>query len=66
MNNVIKPSFFDSVRLKMGFKVVCDDNWYGNDCGKYCYPQESDIEGHYTCAQGSGDRVCTPGEFYKT
>ena len=47
--------YYGKVTLDLSFRVMCQDNYYGSDCSRYCIP-----EGHYTC-DDQGIRVCLPG-----
>lgn len=40
-------------------RVICDENYYGSKCTKYCQPR-NDSFGHYTCDE-NGNKVCLPG-----
>ena len=40
-------------------RVICDPNYYGNRCTKFCQPR-NDSFGHYTCNE-SGNKDCLPG-----
>ena len=46
-----------SIRLQ--FKVECDDNLYGHDCGTFCVDSD-DSSGHFTCGS-NGERICLSG-----
>ena len=45
--------------IKYEYRVVCDTNYYGSKCKKYCKPRNNRF-GHYTC-NSDGIRVCIPG-----
>ncbi|ELT91610.1 hypothetical protein CAPTEDRAFT_188763 [Capitella teleta] len=47
--------------LRLGVQVICDLNYYGDDCTHYCHGHDSDAEGHYTCADQTGAMLCIPG-----
>ena len=40
-------------------RVICDPNYYGSRCIKFCQPR-NDSFGHYTCNE-NGNKVCLPG-----
>ena len=40
-------------------RVLCDPNYYGSTCTKFCVPRD-DWLGHYTCNQ-TGNKQCLPG-----
>lgn len=45
--------------MSFGFRVLCQEHYYGSDCAKICRPRD-DKFGHYTCS-AQGDLVCLPG-----
>ena len=45
--------------ITLQFKVECNDNYYGLDCGRFCEDTDDDT-GHFTC-NSNGDKVCLPG-----
>ncbi|XP_064490275.1 delta-like protein B [Ornithodoros turicata] len=45
--------------LSFGFRVLCQEHYYGSDCAKICRPRD-DKFGHYTCS-AQGDLVCLNG-----
>ena len=46
-----------SIRLQ--FKVECNDDYYGLDCGTFCMDTD-DSSGHFTCGS-NGERICLTG-----
>ena len=46
-----------TIRYKL--RVVCDENYYGKSCTKFCHPR-NDMFGHYTCDE-NGNKVCMAG-----
>lgn len=40
-------------------RVVCDKNYYGKSCTKFCLPR-NDTFGHFTCDE-NGNKVCMAG-----
>lgn len=49
--------FYKKVTMDFRFRVMCDANYYGSNCGRVCVPQDSDTLGHYEC-DANGERVC--------
>ena len=45
--------------ITLQFKVECDDNYYGLDCGTFCEDTD-DNTGHFTC-NSDGEKVCLSG-----
>lgn len=45
--------------ISFKIRVVCDPNYYGIRCTKFCKPR-NDTFGHYKCDE-SGNKVCLPG-----
>ncbi len=52
--------YYGKVTLDLSFRVRCDTNYYGSDCSRFCVPEDSDTQGHFTC-NTQGDRICAPG-----
>lgn len=49
--------------LRLTYQLICDNNWYRNDCGTYCLAQDTLIPpAHYTCNTTTGLKICN--EFY--
>ena len=48
-------------RMVVELTVYCDPTFYGPDCSVQCVPQDSDGQGHYTCDESTGAKVCRPG-----
>ena len=48
------------VDLGVSYELRCALNFYGEDCSKFCSPQDSDFQGHYVCDE-EGDKVCLQG-----
>ena len=42
--------------------VYCEDNYYGKQCDRHCYGQDSLVTGHFTCDPDTGDKICLPGK----
>ena len=51
------------VSVVMSFRVVCDTNFYGDDCSVFCRGQNSSQNGHYTCDKADGSLVCLPNYY---
>lgn len=47
--------------LDFQMMVYCEDNYYGKKCDKYCYGQDHDSTGHFTCDVNTGEKICLPG-----
>ncbi|KAJ8044486.1 Protein jagged-1a [Holothuria leucospilota] len=45
--------------LQYSVRVLCDENYHGKDCQKFCRPRD-DLVGHYRC-DTNGDRICHEG-----
>lgn len=39
----------------------CHPSWYGPDCAEYCVPHNDTVNGHYTCDERGGSKVCLKG-----
>ncbi|KAL9975607.1 hypothetical protein ACROYT_G012788 [Oculina patagonica] len=39
----------------------CHPSWYGPDCAAYCVPHNDTVNGHYTCDERDGSKVCLKG-----
>lgn len=52
--------YYNRVTMTFRFRVICDTNYYGADCTRFCVSQDSNTLGHYTC-NANGDRVCLDG-----
>ena len=50
-------------RVRIRVQVFCSQHWYTGDCSVHCQEQDDDIEGHYTCDQDQGTRICEPGGY---
>ncbi|XP_062521087.1 protein serrate-like [Corticium candelabrum] len=46
--------------LSFEWQLLCDDDWFGDDCGLYCIAQNT-VFAHYTCNQTTGDKICNDG-----
>lgn len=46
-------------QMELSFRVMCTENFYGQDCSKFCEAR-NDSAGHYTC-DAQGNRVCLTG-----
>lgn len=46
--------------LVYAYRVVCDTNYFGEQCQVLCKPRDDSL-GHYTCAQTTGERECLAG-----
>ena len=45
--------------ITMQFKVSCDTDYYGLNCGTFCRDTNTS-SGHFTCGS-NGDKICLPG-----
>ena len=45
--------------IVLQFKVECNDNYYGLDCGTFCVDTDN-TSGHFTCGS-NGERICLLG-----
>ena len=50
----------NNVRLRMKFRVMCHDKYYGRNCTIFCEAQDDDVNGHYSCNR-DGSVVCLEG-----
>ena len=48
------------VTVQMRFRVMCQQDYYGADCGTFCVAQNDDMNGHYTC-NSDGSIQCLEG-----
>ena len=48
------------VTVQMKFRVMCQQDYYGADCGTFCVAQNDDMNGHYTC-NSDGSIQCLEG-----
>ena len=46
--------------LELAFRLTCGQDHYGPDC-TYCVPMNDSVEGHYTCNDETGARICLEG-----
>ncbi|XP_032232460.1 multiple epidermal growth factor-like domains protein 11 [Nematostella vectensis] len=46
--------------FRTSFSVQCNKNYYGPECSMKCQ-QKDNIEGHYTCDEATGRKICLPG-----
>ncbi|KAK3090337.1 hypothetical protein FSP39_011029 [Pinctada imbricata] len=44
----------------MGVAVHCLNNYYTDNCSKFCLPS-NDCDGHYSCDNATGDKLCMRG-----
>ena len=42
-------------------RVYCNANYYGADCDTYCVAQDNSRNGHYTCDDSTGNKICRKG-----
>ena len=49
------------VSLRARFRVMCQQDYYGADCGTFCVAQNDDVNGHYTCNRRNGSIQCLEG-----
>ncbi|CAL1543345.1 unnamed protein product, partial [Lymnaea stagnalis] len=49
-----------SYRISFQYRFVCDLNYYGQLCDKYCILQNKS-GGHYWCEAGTGKKICLEG-----
>jgi delta-like protein len=47
-------------KLELHYRVVCDQNYFGDQCSIYCRPQDIDVRGHFGCS-ASGQKQCIDG-----
>lgn len=55
--------------LAFSYRVVCIENYHGNDCSVFCRPRDDDFghfrcdpEGRRRCLEGWSGQYCTEGE----
>ena len=48
------------VTLQMRFRVMCQQDYYGEDCSTFCLAENDDVNGHYTC-NSDGSIQCQEG-----
>ena len=48
------------VILDMRFRVMCQQDYYGADCTRFCRPQNDSLNGYYTC-NSDGSFRCLEG-----
>lgn len=48
------------VIIRMTFRVMCQENYYGANCDRYCLAQNDSETGHYTC-EADGSIRCLSG-----
>ena len=48
------------VTVQMRFRVMCQQDYYGVDCGTFCVAQNDNMNGHYTC-NSDGSFRCLEG-----
>lgn len=46
--------------LRLQYKALCQENYYGTACDILCQPADSDTLGHYTCGS-NGNKICNDG-----
>ena len=51
----------ERVSFQARFRVMCQQNYYGADCGTFCVAQNDDVNGHYTCNRRDGSIQCLEG-----
>lgn len=47
-------------KLKLLYRLQCDEHFYGNVCQTFCQPQSS-IHGNYNCDSQTGSKICLQG-----
>ena len=52
---------FNRVTFQVRFRVMCQSNYYGADCSRFCVAQNDDVNGHYTCSNSDGSIQCLEG-----
>jgi len=59
--NVYPPKSTSAVtsELRYSYRVICDENYFGDNCSEFCKPRD-DKFGHYICG-ADGARVCLDG-----
>lgn len=58
-STVSQLGFYEVVTMQLGFRVMCDSDYYGSDCTVLCRSRD-DTTGHYSC-DTNGNRVCLSG-----
>ena len=48
------------VTIRVRFRVMCHQNYYGVSCATFCIAQNNDMNGHYVC-NSDGSIQCTEG-----
>ena len=48
------------VVLNMRFRVMCQQDYYGADCTRFCQPKNDSVNGYYTC-NSDGSFQCREG-----
>ena len=56
MNSILKYVIIN--RLKVGIKVWCENNYYGEQCTTFCDASSS----NYQCDQKTGEKICNKGK----
>ena len=51
--------FYEVATMRMAVTVVCDTNFFGDNCTRHCEPRD-DNSGHFMC-DSNGNIVCLPG-----
>lgn len=46
--------------ITLQFRVICQNNYYGDNCNIYCLPTDNSTLGHYTCGD-TGIKYCNNG-----
>ena len=49
------------VSFRARFRVMCQQDYYGADCGTFCVAQNDNVNGHYTCNRRNGSIQCLEG-----
>ncbi len=47
--------------ISLSFRVQCQENFYGSDCGTNCVDTDIEGVGHYTCDATTGQKDCNSG-----
>ena len=54
-------SMQNRVVLDMSFRVMCQQDYYGADCTRFCVAQNDSVNGYYTCNSSDGSIQCREG-----
>ena len=51
----------NKVGVDIRFRVRCVQHFYRADCTQYCLARNDNNNGHYTCNQEDGSKICNSG-----